>query len=55
MEKKKALDRKLMLSRETLRRLDERELAGVAGGARTLLGCSLSVCEPCVTDACTGG
>jgi hypothetical protein len=56
MEKKKTLDRKLTLSRETLHRLDERELSEVAGAARTFLACSnVSFCLPCVTDACTGG
>lgn len=55
MEKKKTLDRKLSLNRETLHRLDERELGEVAGAANTFLACSaVSICFPCVTDACTG-
>lgn len=56
---KKQIHKKLSLSKETLRNLSERELAGVVGGACTATCCNS--CPPatcrsdcqCATDFCT--
>lgn len=56
---RKQIRKRLSLSKETLRNLSERELAGVVGGACT--GTCCNSCPPetcrsdcqCVTDACT--
>ena len=42
--------KKLSLSRETLRNLEERKLIGAAGGYRTERTCDLSGCLECITD-----
>jgi hypothetical protein len=49
---KKTSIRKLMLKRQTLRKLDESSLDGVAGGAPSQLSCR-SVCECNVTQRCS--
>jgi hypothetical protein len=55
---KKQIKKKLSLSKETLRNLSERELAGVVGatGSPCCNSCTdYSVCFRCVTDNCTFG
>ena len=55
---KKQLGMKLSLSKETLRNLSERELAGAVGGATTTCcgttsGCTYASECHCQTDTCT--
>lgn len=47
---KKQLQKRLQLSKETLRNLSERELQGVAGGATTTCGGTTS--DTCTYDTC---
>lgn len=53
---KKRIEKKLSLSRETLRNLSERELAGVLGGESRWCGSggtSSSCTDTCATCECT--
>lgn len=54
---KKRLEKKLSLSKETLRNLSERELTGVVGGfsrfCSTISECSDESCITCEGSVCT--
>ena len=54
---KKRLEKKLSLSKETLRNLSERELTGIVGGltrfCSTISECSDESCITCAGTACT--
>ena len=54
---KKRLEKKLSLSKETLRNLSERELTGIVGGltrfCSTISECSNDSCVTCAGSACT--
>jgi hypothetical protein len=62
----KKINKRLSLSKETLRNLSERELTGVAGGATTTCSGTTSSCtydscntcectSPCTTWGCSDG